>query len=252
MGIEQRMSSGYRPSTQAITERFNGILSDMLSHFVSEKQTDWDLYLQPAVFSYNTTKQETIRMSPYECIFGRRAVIPPDVELQVKNLGINNSTIYGYNLAKYLTEAQKIVKTRLEKGNQRDIKYYNPKRTDVSFNIGEEVLLFDPFIIGGHLNKLSKRFTGPYTILEQKSPLKVHVWRMKRYFDRKDFIEKFENSFVDKSAQLIDIDAKSFQKFDLNNKLKSKSIDQNFKKSISDKKNNSHYKNLNRKLNKLI
>jgi hypothetical protein len=110
-------------------------------------------------------------MSPYERIFGRRAVIPPDVEFQVKNLGINNPTIYWYNLAKYLTEAQKIVKVRLEKGNQRNIKYYNPKRTDMSFSIGEKVLWFGPFIIGGHLNKLSKRFTGPYTILEHKSLL---------------------------------------------------------------------------------
>jgi hypothetical protein len=135
----------------------------------------------------------------------------------------------------------------------------------VSFSIGEKVLLFDPFIIGGHLNKLSKRFSGPYTLLEQKSPPLykldfkpirnqtnvVHVWRMKRYFDMEDFIEKFENSFVDKSAQHIDIDSKSFQKFDLN-KLKSKSIDQNLNKSISYKENNSHFKNLNRKSNKMI
>jgi hypothetical protein len=52
---------------------------------------DWDLYLQPAVFSYNTTKQETIRMSSYECVFGRRAVIPPDFEFQVKTLGLRDT-----------------------------------------------------------------------------------------------------------------------------------------------------------------
>ena len=43
-----------------------------------------------SVFGCNTSKQETIGMSPFECILSRKAIQPPDVDLQCRTLGISN------------------------------------------------------------------------------------------------------------------------------------------------------------------
>jgi hypothetical protein len=54
------------------TERVNQIFEDMLRACVLEFPQKWDDCLPLAEFSYNNSYQESIKMAPFEALYGRR------------------------------------------------------------------------------------------------------------------------------------------------------------------------------------
>jgi hypothetical protein len=69
-------SSAYHPQTSGQTERVNQILEDMLRACVLEYPQKWDECLPLAEFSYNNNYQESIKMAPFEALYGRRCRTP--------------------------------------------------------------------------------------------------------------------------------------------------------------------------------
>ncbi len=55
LGTNLNMSTAFHPQTDGQTERMNSVLEDMLRHFVSPDQQDWDLFLSLAEFSMTAT-----------------------------------------------------------------------------------------------------------------------------------------------------------------------------------------------------
>ena len=64
-------------------KRQNRTLQGILSTFVSEHPDTWDLYIDQAVFAYNTSRHESKEFSPYELVFGRVAHMPIEIDLGV-------------------------------------------------------------------------------------------------------------------------------------------------------------------------
>ena len=58
MGILKLHTMSYHPSCHGLVERQNRTLQNMLGISVSKHQTDWDLWLDPIVYAYNTSKHE--------------------------------------------------------------------------------------------------------------------------------------------------------------------------------------------------
>jgi hypothetical protein len=52
------------------TERVNQILEDMLRAYVMEYPGSWDKNLSWAEFSYNNSYQESLKMAPFEALYG--------------------------------------------------------------------------------------------------------------------------------------------------------------------------------------
>jgi hypothetical protein len=69
-------SSAYHPQTSGQTERVNQILEDMLRACALEFSQKWDDCLPLAEFSYNNSYQESIKMAPFEALYGRRCRTP--------------------------------------------------------------------------------------------------------------------------------------------------------------------------------
>jgi hypothetical protein len=68
--------TAYHPQTSGQTERANQILEDMLWACVLEFPQKWDECLPLAEFSYNNSYQESIKMTPFEALYGRRCRTP--------------------------------------------------------------------------------------------------------------------------------------------------------------------------------
>jgi hypothetical protein len=64
-------SSAYHPQMDDQTDRVNQILEDMLRACVMEYQGSWDKNLSWAEFSYNNNYQESLKMAPFEVLYGR-------------------------------------------------------------------------------------------------------------------------------------------------------------------------------------
>jgi hypothetical protein len=78
MSLETHLihSLAYHPQTDGQKERVNQVLEDMLRACVMEYQGSWDKNLPWAEFSYNNNYQESLKMAPFEVVYGRRCRTP--------------------------------------------------------------------------------------------------------------------------------------------------------------------------------
>jgi hypothetical protein len=76
LGTKLLHSSAYHPQTSGQTERVNQILEYMLRACVLEFPQKWDECLPLVEFSYNNSYQESIKMAPFEALYGRRCRTP--------------------------------------------------------------------------------------------------------------------------------------------------------------------------------
>jgi hypothetical protein len=76
LGTKLLRSLAYHPQTSGQTERVNQILEDMLRACVLEFPQKWDDCLPLAEFSYNNSYQASIKMAPFEALYGRRCHTP--------------------------------------------------------------------------------------------------------------------------------------------------------------------------------
>jgi hypothetical protein len=70
-----RFSSAYHPQTDGQIERENQILKDMLRVCALQYGRSWDKCLSYAEF-YNNSYQESLKMVPFEMLYGRRCRTP--------------------------------------------------------------------------------------------------------------------------------------------------------------------------------
>jgi hypothetical protein len=64
-------SSAYHPQMDGQTKRVNQILEDMLRACIMEYQGSWEKNLPSGEFSYNNSYQESLKMAPFEVLYGR-------------------------------------------------------------------------------------------------------------------------------------------------------------------------------------
>jgi hypothetical protein len=73
-GCETKLliSTAYHPQIDGQTEIVNQILEDMLSMHVMDQPKKWEDYLPLVEFPYNNGYQESLKMSPFEDLYGRQ------------------------------------------------------------------------------------------------------------------------------------------------------------------------------------
>jgi hypothetical protein len=72
LDTQLRFCSTYHPQTDGQIERVNQILEDMLRVCALQYGRSWDKSLLYAEFSYNNSYQESLKMAPFEILYGRR------------------------------------------------------------------------------------------------------------------------------------------------------------------------------------
>jgi hypothetical protein len=77
-GLETKLlfSTTYHPQTDGQTERVNQILEDMLRMHVMHQPRKWEDYLPLVEFAYNNGYQASLKMSPFEVLYGRKCNTP--------------------------------------------------------------------------------------------------------------------------------------------------------------------------------
>jgi transposase InsO family protein len=72
MDTKLNFSSAYHLQMDGQTERTNQVLEDMMRACVLKYGKSWDKSLLYAEFSYNNSYQASIKMAPYEALYGRQ------------------------------------------------------------------------------------------------------------------------------------------------------------------------------------
>jgi transposase InsO family protein len=76
LDTQLRFSSIYHPQTNGQTKRVNQIMEDMLRACALQYGRNWDKSLPYAEFSYNNSYQESLKMAPFEMLYGHRCRTP--------------------------------------------------------------------------------------------------------------------------------------------------------------------------------
>src|SRR5881394_2235742 len=76
LDTQLNFSSAYHPQTDGQTERVNQILEDMLRACALKNGQSWDKNLPYAEFSYNNSYQTSLKMSPFEALYGHKCRTP--------------------------------------------------------------------------------------------------------------------------------------------------------------------------------
>jgi hypothetical protein len=76
MDTRLNFSSAYHPQMDGQTKRVNRILEDMLRACALKDSKSWDKCLPYAEFSYNNGYQKSLKMLPFEVLYGRKCRTP--------------------------------------------------------------------------------------------------------------------------------------------------------------------------------
>ena len=165
MDTKLNFSSAYHPQTDGQTERTNQILEDMLRACALKHKGSWDKSLPYAEFSYNNSYQASLKMAPFEALYGRKCRTP----LYWSETG--ESQLFGTDIIQEAERQVQVIRENLRIAQSRQKSYADGKRRDVVFQEGDYVYLKVSPIRGLRRfkvkGKLSPRFIGPFRIVER-------------------------------------------------------------------------------------
>ncbi|KAK5775710.1 hypothetical protein PVK06_043642 [Gossypium arboreum] len=169
LGTRLNFSTAFHPQTDGQSERVIQILEDMLRGCVIDFRGSWEDYLPLAEFAYNNSYQSSIRMAPYEVLYGRRCRTPSCwTELGERQ-------VLGPELVADTEEKVKLIRDRLKEASDRKNSYVDLKRKEIEYSVGDMVFLkvspWKKILRFGKKGKLSPRFIGPYRILKRVGPV---------------------------------------------------------------------------------
>eukprot|EP00731_Ephydatia_muelleri_P016252 Em0009g676a len=142
LGIKRQFTTPYHPQANGLDERWNQTLKNMIVKFLNEKKEDWDVYIDCHVFAYNTAKHASSLYSPFEVMFGRKAVLP--IELSFNDEGKTLLDDYENHDTQQDSEILENVKRNVMDAQRIQKRNYSRKRGKGShFGIGDKVLKKD-------------------------------------------------------------------------------------------------------------
>jgi hypothetical protein len=169
LGTKLLHSSAYHPQISGQTERVNQILEDMLQTCVLDFSQKWDECLPLAEFSYNNSYQESIKMAPFEALYGRRCRTP----LNWSEPG--ERCFFRPDMVKEAEDKVQKIIYNMKKAQARQKSYADTRRMPLYFLEGDYVYLKVSPMKGvsrfGVKGKLAPRYIGPFLVLEQCGPV---------------------------------------------------------------------------------
>jgi hypothetical protein len=145
----------------------------MLRACVLQYDKNWDKCLSLAEFSYKNSYQTSLKMAPFEALYGHRYRTP----LSWSQTGEHK--IFGPDLVNEAEERVRIIQANLKVAQSRQKSYADIRRRPLQFQVGDFVYLRVSPTRGiqrfGVKGKLAPRYIGPFEILEICGPVAYHL-----------------------------------------------------------------------------
>ncbi|MGV0982828.1 MAG: hypothetical protein ACOYB0_10755, partial [Polynucleobacter sp.] len=209
LDMKHGRTSAYHPQCNAQAEVFNKTISRYLTSVVGMNTLDWELYLAPLKFSYNTSFHRTIQTSPYFVTFGQHARQPAfqQGDLQRKYYGESSAA----EKFRMLQQTRELAWRNSHHQQELNRQTYDRQAAPHSFKKGQWVLIKEFNFL--HKNaKIAQKYAGPYKILELKPHNNIllklnrgttltHANRLKPYYSNTKF-QTFQENFEKQGGDL--------------------------------------------------
>lgn len=198
LGTTLTMSTAYHPQSDGQTERANRTLEEMLRSRINFQQSDWDEHLAAAELAINNSKQASTGFTPFYLNYGQEVKMPLDQAIAGLRPSNNPETA---DRIRRLQADLVLARSNIERAQQRQVKYADQHRREVTFKVGDSVLLSTDHLkmVGSDTRtpKFAAKYLGPFKIkrvvndnayeLELPPQLRIHpvlnISRLKVYHD---------------------------------------------------------------------
>lgn len=161
--VKLNFSTSFHPQSDGQTERTNRILEDLLRVYCGARQEEWDRHLTMCEFSYNNSVSSATGYSPFYLMHGQHPT-SASVLLTGHGLkdGLNPSSV---EMLTRMHEDVSLATSNIKKAQQKYKSFADKKRRDVSYSVGDLVLLSTENLRLDGVDKLNPRFAGPFKII---------------------------------------------------------------------------------------
>jgi hypothetical protein len=151
----------------------------MLRASILHFDKSWDKCLSLAAFSYNNSYQASLKMAPFDALYGRRCRTP----LNWSEAG--ERTLFGPELVKEAEEKVQLIRENLKMAQMRQKSYHDKGTAPRHFEVGDYVYLkvsttkgVQRFRVKG---KLAPRCIGPYEFIEVCGLVAYRIQLLERF-----------------------------------------------------------------------
>ena len=168
MGIKLKFSTVFHPETDNQTDVINKSLGNLLWCLVGEHLRNWDLILPIAEFTYNSSYNRSIGMSPFEVVHGYK----PKKSIYLIPITQHHRVSESASaFASHIHDLHMKINKKIQKSNAQYKSYAELHRScrHLEFNEGDYVMIwirpkrFPP----GAIKKLTARSAGPFKIFKK-------------------------------------------------------------------------------------
>jgi hypothetical protein len=128
------MSTANHPQTDGQTERTDCTLEQILRSYTNLEQSDWDLKLSLAEFTYNDSQQASTRLTPFQIDMGQHPHRPGAIQ------GPTN-TPEANDYAQMIQNLTNIAQDNIQRAQTYQAEYANQSQHLETFKFGDQVLI---------------------------------------------------------------------------------------------------------------
>jgi hypothetical protein len=173
--IKKTRTSPYHPQCDGLVERFNRTLLHMLSTSTKSNPLNWEEYVRPVCFAYNTSVHSSTGYTPFFLMFGREARLPVDLSFSTVTTNKSTPTAYVKQLQQTMEYAYNLVRDTVGKVQRRQKTLYDRNVHGTPFQEGEQVWLHSSVTPSHSCRKLNHPWTGPYRIITKLSDVTYKI-----------------------------------------------------------------------------
>ncbi|RVW67108.1 Retrovirus-related Pol polyprotein from transposon 17.6 [Vitis vinifera] len=164
-GVSLQLSTAYHPQTDGQTEVVNRCIETYLRCMAGDNPGQWANWISLAEFWYNTSYHSSLKMSPFEALYGYAPPLqipyfPKDSNVEAVDRVLNERESWLQLLKHHISKAQQRMKIQADKN-----------RFDREFNIGDMVLLklqaYKQVSMHSGGPKLQPRNYGPFKVIDR-------------------------------------------------------------------------------------
>ncbi|KAI3724605.1 hypothetical protein L2E82_36388 [Cichorium intybus] len=217
MGTRIQLSTAYHPQTDGQSKRTIQTLEDMLRSCVMDFGGSWDEHLPLVEFAYNNNYHSSIKMPPFEALYGRKCRTP------LCWLEAGETKLTGPEIVRVTNEKIGVIQANMKAAQDRQKSYSNLKKRPYDLQEGNLVMIkvspWKGVVRFGKRGKLSPRYIGPFKILKRvglqafKLELRpelsgihdtFHVCYLKKYFGKEELVIPYTDLRVETPSKLIE------------------------------------------------
>ena len=174
LGIEKLKSTPRHPSSNGFIERQNQVIVGGIANHVNANHNNWDELLPGVLFAHRTAIVRTKGESPYELLFGRLPILPPDIEHTPTIVLTTSQHDHLKRLTENLNYSNEILRKQYTKAQVKS-ENDNENPDFEQYPVHSYVWLTSHKTEKGRSPKFMPKYSGPHQIVEVIPPVNYRL-----------------------------------------------------------------------------